>query len=264
MTGSVFTKWLWDSRRSLLGWTLAIVLVGCGYAAFWPTINDPTFAELIENYPSSLLEAINYTNITTPAGYLSATVYGLVVAVLMTVFAIAAGTRIIAGEEEAGILDLTLSQPVSRLKVALQRFAALAASVLVMVAVFLLAMLAVAAPDQFDTIPLVNFVAMHLHLWAFTVMFGALAFAIGAASGRRSFAWGIGGGVAVLAYAASGIIPQAEGLEWVRDYSAFTWLNGNTPLSNGADPAQVLLMVAVSAVFVAIGAAAFTRRDIAT
>ncbi len=264
MTAAVYRKWLWDSRRSLLGWTIAIVVVGCGYAAFWPTMNDPTFTELIENYPSGLLEAINYTSITTPAGYLSATVYGLVVAVLMTVFAIAAGTRIIAGEEEAGILDLTLAQPVSRPAVALQRFAALATAVLVMVGVFLLAMLAVASPAQFDTIPLVNFVAMHLHLWAFTVMFGALAFAIGAATGRRSLAWGISGGVAVLAYAASGIIPQAEGLEWVRDYSVFTWLNGNTPLSNGADPAQVLLMVGVSAAFVAIGVVTFARRDIAT
>jgi len=264
MTAAVYRKWLWDSRRSLLGWTIAIVVVGCGYAAFWPTMNDPTFTELIENYPSGLLEAINYTSITTPAGYLSATVYGLVVAVLMTVFAIAAGTRIIAGEEEAGILDLTLAQPVSRPAVALQRFAALATAVLVMVGVFLLAMLAVASPAQFDTIPLVNFVAMHLHLWAFTVMFGALAFAIGAATGRRSLAWGISGGVAVLAYAASGIIPQAEGLAWVRDYSVFTWLNGNTPLSNGADPAQVLLMVGVSAAFVAIGVVTFARRDIAT
>ena len=102
MTGSVYSKWLWDSRRSLLGWTIAIVVVGCGYAAFWPTMNDPMFTELIENYPSGLLEAINYTSITTPAGYLSATVYGLVVAVLMTVFAIAAGTRIIAGMNSRG------------------------------------------------------------------------------------------------------------------------------------------------------------------
>ncbi len=50
----------------------------------------------------------------------------------------------------------------------------------------------------------------------------------------------------------------------MRDYSAFTWLNGNTPLSNGADPAQVLLMVGVSAAFVAIGVVTFARRDIAT
>ena len=41
MLRSVFTKWLWDARRSVLGWSLAIVLVGGGYAAFWPTINDP-------------------------------------------------------------------------------------------------------------------------------------------------------------------------------------------------------------------------------
>ena len=59
MTRNVFTKWLRDSRRALLGWTLAIVVAGCGYAAFWPTINDPQMQELLENYPAALMEAIN-------------------------------------------------------------------------------------------------------------------------------------------------------------------------------------------------------------
>ena len=104
--------------------------------------------------------------------------------------------------------ERSLSEPV-----ALQRFADLATAVAVMLAVFLLAMLAIAVPAQFDTIPVARFVAMHMHLWAFTVLLGALSFSIGAVSGRRSLAWGLSGGVAVLAYAASGIIPQAEGLE---------------------------------------------------
>ena len=75
---SVFTKWLWDARRSIVGWTIAIVLAGAGYAAFWPTINNPELQDFIENYPEAILRAINYTDIATAAGYLNATVYGLV------------------------------------------------------------------------------------------------------------------------------------------------------------------------------------------
>ena len=119
MIRSVYAKWLRDSRRSIAGWTAAVVLVGCGYAAFWPTFEDPEIAALLDNYPSALLEAMNYTNITTPEGYLGATVYGLVVAVLMrwrprvgmfaaavTVLAVAAGSIAlgVVGARVGGIL----------------------------------------------------------------------------------------------------------------------------------------------------------------
>lgn len=263
MTRSIFTKWLWDSRRSLLGWTLGILLVGCGYAAFWPTIDDPALQQALENYPQALLEAINYTDIATPEGYLNATVYGLVVAVLLVVFGIAAGTRIVAGEEEAGVLDLTLAQPVSRVSVVLQRFAAFVASVMVILIVFWLAMLAIAAPAQFDQIPASRFAAMHVHLALFTILFGSISFAVGAATGRRALALATGAVVAVVAYASSGILPQVAGLQWTRDYSAFTWLNGSTPLLNGVDVAHAGIMIGLSVLFVGLGVAAFRRRDIA-
>ncbi len=263
MIRSVYAKWLWDSRRSLLAWTLGILFVGCGYAAFWPTIDNPDIAELIANYPEAILEALNYTNITTPDGYLMATVYGLVVAVLMLVFAIASGTRIIAGEEEAGTLDVTLSHPVSRASVALQRVAAFVTAVVALVAVFWVAMLAVAGPASFDSVSPARFAAMHLHLGLFTVVFGCLSFAVGAATGRRALALAVGAVVGVIAYAASGIIPQVEGLEWVKDYSAFFWLTGSAPLTNGADPAHVGIMLGLSVLFVAIGTVGLQRRDLA-
>jgi beta-exotoxin I transport system permease protein len=260
---TVYAKWLWDNRRTVLGWTIAIVVVGAGYAAFWPTFEDPEVARLLENYPSALLEALNYTNITTPEGYLGATVYGLVVAVLMAVFAIAAGSQLIAGEEESGVLDLTLSYPVSRTTLGLQRVAALTTSVVVIVAVFWLAMLAIAGPAKFDSIPASRFAAMHLHLAAFALLFGTLAYGIGAAFGRRTRSIAVPAAVAVLAYAASGILPQVDGLEWIRDWSAFTWLNGNSPLTNGIDWTHLGIMLGLSATFVVFGTLAFQRRDVA-
>jgi ABC-2 type transport system permease protein len=263
VTRSVFTKWLRDSRRSLLGWTVAIVLVGCGYAAFWPTFEDPEIAELLDSYPSALLEAMNYTNITTPEGYLGATVYGLVVAVLMAVFAIGAGARTVAGEEEAGTLDLVLAHPVSRPSLALQRIAALAVAVAGISIVFWLAMLAMSGVAGFASVGAWHLAAMHVHLAAFALLFGSLSFAVGAATGRRAWAYAVAGGVAVLAYAASGILPQVDGLEWTRDWSAFTWLTGSEPLANGLDAGHLGIMLGLSAVLVALGVLGFRRRDLA-
>ena len=72
---------------------------------------------------------------------------------------------------------------------------------------------------------------MHVHLILFAAFFGALAYAAGAATGRKSLAVTIGGGGAVLGYIANGIIPQVEGLEWVQNLSPFHWLNGDNPPS---------------------------------
>ncbi len=263
MTSNVFTKWLWDSRRSLLGWTLAIIVAGCGYAAFWPTINDPQMQELLENYPAALMEALNYTNISTAAGYLNATVYGLVVAVLLLVFSVATGARTIAGDEEAGWLDLVLAHPVSRTGVALQRFAAYVASVLLIAVVFWLAMVAISGPAQLSAVSPAMLAGMHLHLAAFAVLFGSITFCVGAATGRRGLALGVGAGIGLLGYAMSGVIPQVEGLEWVRDYSPFAWLNGSEPLVNGVHLGHVGLMLGLSLLLAAVGTLAFQRRDVA-
>lgn len=264
MIGNPYAKWLRDSRRSILGWTIAIVLAGCGYAAFWPTIDDPELQAALSNYPAALLEALNYTDIATPEGYLNATVYGLIVALLMVVYAVAAGTRTIAGDEEAGTLDLIAAHPISRTRLALHRFAALATSIVVIVSVFWVGIVVISGPAQFGSVPMLRLASMHVHMAAFATMFGALAFAVGAATGRRALALGVGSAAGVLAYASSGIIPQVERLAWVKGYSPFTWLNGSQPLRNGVDPGQVGLMVGLTLVLVAVGVWGFQRRDLAT
>ena len=209
------------------------------------------------------MEALNYTNITTPAGYLTATVYGLVVAILMIVFSISAGTRIIAGEEEAGVLDLTPVAPgqphlagTAAGRGVRRRRARHAHRLLGRPA-------AHRRPGGFDSISAGRFAAMHLHLAAFAVLFGTLTYAVGAATGRRALALTTGAGFGVLAYAASGLIPQMEGLEWVRDWSPFTWLTGSAPLVNGVDAGHLAIMLALSLVSVAVGTVAFQRRDLA-
>jgi beta-exotoxin I transport system permease protein len=119
MLRNVFAKTLWDTRRALLGWALAISAVAVMYAAFWPTVNTPEMQDALRNYPQGVLEAINYDDLTSPAGYLGSSVYGLLIPLLVAVFAIAYGTQAVAGDEEAGTLDLLLAHPVSRTQLAL-------------------------------------------------------------------------------------------------------------------------------------------------
>jgi ABC-2 type transport system permease protein len=258
-----FTKWLYDSRRSLLGWTVGIVAVGLMYAAFWPTVQMPEMARALEAYPEGLLEAFNYSDLTTAAGYLGSPVYGLLIPLLVAVLAIAAGTRAVAGDEDAGTLDLVLAHPVGRTRLALQRFAALALGVAVVVLVLGLAMIGLSTVVEFAGVGPAEFVAISLHLALFGIAFGALAFAIGAATGRKGVALAGSAAVAVLAYLANTVFPQVEGLAWARNLSPFHWYLGGSPLVNGVQASGVLLLLGSAVVLVALGTWAFGRRDVA-
>jgi ABC-2 type transport system permease protein len=263
MLRNVFTKTLWDARRSLLGWALAIAAVAAMYAAFWPTVNTPEMQQALRNYPEGVLEAFNYDDLTSPAGYLGSSVYGLLIPLLVAVFAIAYGTRAVAGDEEAGTLDLLLAHPVGRTRLALERFAALAAALALAGVVLWLAMLAIAGPAQLEGVTAAEFAAATTQLVLFGACLGALAFAIGAATGRKTLALGASAGVAVLAYLANGVFPQLQGLEWTREVSPWHWYLGGEPLKNGLQTGDALLLLAVTLVLVAAGVWRFNRRDVA-
>jgi ABC-2 type transport system permease protein len=219
--------------------------------------------EAMENYPAAVLEALNYTDIGSPAGYLNATVYGLIAALLVIVYSISAGTRTIAGDEEAGTLDLILAHPVSRARLALQRFAAFLVSVVLIGVVLLVVLVALTGRARLEGISVGDYAAMHLHLSLFAALFGSVGFGVGAATGRRGLALGVGAGVAVFGFAANGILPQVEGLEWVKGYSPFNWLNGGVPLVNGVQTGNALIMTGLTIALVALGTWAFSRRDVA-
>jgi ABC-2 type transport system permease protein len=259
---NVFTKALWDSRRGLLGWTIAVVAVGSMYAAFWPTVQSPEMARALESYPKGFLEALNYDDLTTAAGYLSGSVFGLLGPLLLAVFAIAAGTHAIAGDEEAGTLDLVLAHPVSRRRLALQRFASVVVSIGVICFGLWLAMLALTGPAKFDGITAGEFAAVAVQLWLFGVCLAALAFALGAATGSRAIALWVSAAIAVLAYLANGVFPQLEALSWTRNISPFHWYLGGDPLTNGLQVSGPLLLLAAAAALVLLGTAAFDRRDV--
>jgi ABC-2 type transport system permease protein len=108
----------------------------------------------------------------------------------VAVFAIAFGTRAVAGDEEAATLELLLAHPVSRTRVALQRFAALGAALVLVGAVPWLAMLAVAGPAELEGVTAAELAAATTQLAPFGACLGALGFAVGAATARKAPALG--------------------------------------------------------------------------
>jgi ABC-2 type transport system permease protein len=262
MLSDVWTKTLWDKRRAILGWAIGFFAVALIYGGFYPVAATPEYEEIIDALPPAMVDAFGWDEIASPHGYLGSTVYGLLGPALAIIMGIAFGAGAIAGDEEAGGLELLISHPVSRAGVVLQRAFALLLTMLGAGAVVFLAIMLLRGPIDLD-LPIENIAAASLSLALLGTVFGALALLAGAFRGRRGFAIGVATVVAVAAFLANGLAPQIAGLEWLREASPFDWFDGTGTLRDGFDPLNLTLLIVTTIMLVMAAVAAFNRRDVA-
>lgn len=256
------TRWLLrEQRRSHVMWSVALAAVSALYMAFYPSMANEDMEALIAGLPEALSVGMGWDRIATGAGYLESTVYGLLAPALLLVFAISHGARLLAGEEEAGTLELESTAPVGRRSLLLQRFTALTVGLAILVAA-LAGVTLLLAPALDMGIDAGNILAASLGLWLLVLAMGTVTFAVGAATGRRGTALSVGSALAVGSYMANAIAPMAEGAEWLEAVSPFSWYLGGDPLTSGVDPLGYGLLVVLTVVAIGVGLAAFDRRDL--
>lgn len=249
-----------EQRRSIALWAVAVGAVSAIYVSFYPSIGGAEMESLIENMPDSLVTALGYDRIGTPGGYITSTVYGLLGPVLLLVFAISTGARLIAGQEEDGTLELELTTRVSRHRVFAERLLALVVDVTVLVAVLTVVTWGVVVALDID-IALRNILAGSSGLLLLVLGFGVLALAAGAVTGRRVFALGLAAGLAVLSFILDAIGPTIDA-GWMTAVSPFSWFLEAEPLVNGFDPGGLALLATIPAIAALVGFVIFGRRDL--
>jgi ABC-2 type transport system permease protein len=260
---TVSVKQLLDNRRSYLSWMVAVTAVAVLYAALWPVFgHNSGLASLVNSLPQGMKDAFHMEDYSTAAGYFSSTVFGLLVPILMAVFAIATGTQALAGDEQAGTLDLVLAHPVSRIRMALARFGAVVAAIIGAGVLLLVVMLAIRVPAEFSELSVAHLAAICLQLILFGICFAAIAFGIGAYTGRRVVTLAAAAYIAVVSYLADSFLPQISVLLWTRNVTPFGWYLNGEPLSNGIQWGNCALLLGLAAVFLAVGVWQFDRRDL--
>lgn len=257
----VLTKSLWDSRRGLAGFAVGTALVGTLYASFYPQVAGGAMGQVVDNLSPALRKALNMDDITSAAGYLGSSVFGVIVPLVAIIYAIAAGTRAVAGDEEAGYLELLLAHPVSRTRLLLQRCGALAVGAFTVSGLVLLAMLAIRPGARLDGISIGGFCAQCLALALLATLFGTIAITAGAVTGSRAAAMACAAVVGVLTYAANTFATQI-GAAGVRYLSPFHYYIGDEPLRNGFQWADLGVLLAAIVVLGLAATFAFNRRDL--
>jgi ABC-2 type transport system permease protein len=260
---SVFGKTVYDRRHGLVWWTLGLGLLVVATMSVWPSVRDE-YAKLVRNYPETLLAffGIDKAGLGTSAGYLQAEIFSLFLPLVLCIYMIAGASSVTAGEEEAGTLELLLAQPVSRTRVALEKFAGLCAAAAVVTVGFFVVL--VGSTSVFDLrISVVHLLAATFSGYLLALLFGAVALFAGCATGHRALAAGVAAGLALAMYLLTSLAALVEGLKRFRPASPFWWYSGNEPLRHGLEPLHVALLVALTAVALAGALVAFGRRDLA-
>lgn len=253
-----------DQRRGLLGWGLAVAAVVLMYAAFYPSIRDSAadLQSYIDNLPEAIRNIVAGEDYASPVGYLESEYFNTMGPLVVLIFAIGAGARAIAGEEEGGTLDLLLSTPVRRGQVLVTKALAIVASAVVLASVAAISIVLFGPP--FDlSVPVGHVAAASTMLALLGLAFGGVAFAVGAATGRRTLANTVAGGLAVLTFIVNAVGPTVSWLDPMRPFTPFRWYQDPGLLTGGLHAPNVAVLAGIALVSYAIAHAAFDRRDLA-
>lgn len=263
MFRSIFLKSMYDARRGLAGWSIAIAVLVLLESALWPSVRDmPNLTELYQSFPEELRKFFNLEAMTTGTGFLNAELFTLMLPALFLVYGIGHGARTLAGEEERGTLELLLVTPVSGFRIVIDKALALALSITILgFALFAATTLGSLVFGLGISVPAAASGALAMTLLG--TEYGVLALAAGALTGRRSAAIGIAAAAATAAYfvyAIGLILPRFE--SW-QPYSPIHQAFHGGPLGAGVQ-LSYLWLVAGTALLVAIALPALDGRDIST
>ncbi|HET9671794.1 MAG TPA: ABC transporter permease subunit [Actinomycetota bacterium] len=261
----ILRKELRDQRRALLGWGGGLAAMVLMYSSFWPSIRDNAdqFESYLENLPEAFRNLVGELSLTTPVGYLQSELFSFLGPALLLVFAIGAGARSLAGEEEQRTMDVLAVTPLTRRRIVVEKFAAMSVTGLGLGVLVWLAVIAIG--PVFDLrIPAGDLAAATLQLVLLGIAFGSIAMFLGSWRGRRGLAIGVTAAIAVAAFLIDAFAPAVDGLEWAARLSPFYYYGHSLPLANGLEPGHTAVLVLIAGTGLLGAVLTFDRRDVGT
>jgi ABC-2 type transport system permease protein len=250
------------SWRAGLGWSIAFVLIVVSTVAFWPAFKDSSgLQDVLGQLPPALLDAFGLEDFASPAGYLKGGLYDVVVPLMFAAAGVMFASSATAGEEDAGRLELWITQPVTRTAVFAGRVLAVLGWLAVLALVTLASQLVSDAAFGLEiaTARIVATVGVCTLLGA---LFAGIAIAVAGLVGRPGPVLAAGLGLALIGYLVAALFPLSDVLDGWAWLSPWDWALGGDPLFNPTEAARYVALVVATVVLILVGGIAFARRDI--
>jgi ABC-2 type transport system permease protein len=260
---NLFAKTLRDLRTQILAWGIGAGLLGWMVIFLFPAFKDQMagMIELLEGYPPALMAFFgDMTQLASFTGWLNIEFFSYGPPIL-AIFAVGAGTALVAGEEERGTLDLLLSQPLRRWRLVTDKFAAFVVATVLIMAIA--ALFFVAGSAMIGETALLGRIALAtLNIAPVTLASGALALMLSVLLRSRRLAITIALLVVIGSYFLESLGKAVDVLEPYRPIALYHYYDSTAALTRGVNWGHVGILLALTALFFAIALLAFQRRDL--
>ncbi len=248
--------------RAGLAWSIVLVMFIVATVAFWPAFEGSTaFNDALKVLPAQLLNAFGLQDFASPAGYLRGGLYDVLIPLMLAAAGALLANSATAAEEDAGRIELFLTQPISR--VAFMTARAISTMLWLIVLMLVVLVSQVISDTVFDLhIGAGEIVATIILSGLIGVFCAALAIAIAGITARPGLVLGIPLAVALLGYLVSALFPVSDVLDQWKWISPWEWALGGDPLTNGGDLWRYAALIVPSLALIVIGVVAFNRRDV--
>ncbi len=259
---SVFLKSVRDYRIAILGWGIGMGLVVVSTMASVGTLlTSPQAREQLVSLAATFAWNADVVAVDTIGGYATFKI-GIFI-FLIAVWPLLAASRLLRGEEERGSLDVLLSLPRPRLRVALEKLAAMWTALLAMG--LLIGLLAFAGGRKFGgDFGLGDALLFGLNLALLCAVIGGLALLISQFTQEGGPAAGWTAGLLLIFIVLDMVHRVIPNSEWISRLSPIYYYNLSKPLvpSYGANAGAILLLLALALVLSGAAVGLFARRDV--
>lgn len=251
----LFSRW-----RAMLALGIGLALFASMYIAIFPEM-----MEEISGLANLSIYQLFGIDMGSFAGFIASVVVQIM-PLFLGAYAIALGTGILAGEEDNGTLELVVAMPLKRWQIVAMKTAA-AAIVLLVILILTglgsaITLTIIAQTVEVDATPVQLFFAL-IASWPLMLAVFSLGLFFGSITPNRLTAVAIMTVVYIASYLTNSISGLAEVLEPFRYVSLFGYLDSTAAVfTDGVDPVNVLVLLAIALVFFLLTLVSFSRRNI--
>ena len=249
-------------RGQMLGWGIGLGLYILLMASFYDTIARlGGLQDLLAQYPKDMLAFFGdaMMAINTPSGYLDLYFFNYM-SVILGILVVGSCANLLVGDEERGILDLVLAQPVSRSALFWGRLLGFVAALVTILAVCLLTW-AIPAKHYGMELTWLQFVRPFLPLLAELLLFGTLALALSLVLPSARAASATTGGLLVANYMLVGLSNINQDLKDIVAYTPLHFYQGGKAVDS-LNWEWLVGLLGVSALLALFAWWRFQRHDI--
>ena len=251
-------------RTAIIGWGIGIAIFAAYIIVLFPEFAEPLEAFNLEEIPAYQIFG-DFEDMASFKGFVSAEVFTFL-PILLGIYAIVNGTGTLAGEEDSGTLEPLMALPLRRWQIVLSKGVALGiALLLILLVVGMAAVIAMnTLPADVDTgsVGAGDIVLATLATWPLVMFFAALSLFLAAFMPSRRYAAITATAVLVVSYFGNNLANLVELLSDIQFLFVFSYFDVNSILEGNVNTGDLLLMFALSALFLALAIFSFQRRNV--